>query len=126
MNCRNTPDAGVLACLNRDAAGPRAVLAACLALALAAPWTGSQAGGRDDHERARQAVASGEVLPWPQIAQRIAASHPGELLELELEREDGRWIYEVRLLQPGGRILKLELDARTGELLRQRRAKAPH
>lgn len=48
---------------------------------------------------------------------RLEKSHPGQVLEVELERDDGRWIYEIKLLQAGGRLLKLKLDARSGELL---------
>lgn len=77
----------------------------------------------DDHERAREAVARGEVLPLGTVLQRLENSHPGQVLEVDLEREDGRWIYEIRLLQPGGRLVKLEVDARSAEVLRQRRKK---
>ncbi|MBP6900388.1 MAG: PepSY domain-containing protein [Burkholderiaceae bacterium] len=91
------------------------------ALAPAGAW----ASDRQDHERARAAVQAGEVLPLPVLLERLRASHPGRVLELELEREDGRWIYEVRLLQAGGQLLKLELDAATGQLLKLKR-KDPH
>lgn len=74
-----------------------------------------------DHERARSAVQAGEVLPLPVLLQRLQQSYPGQVLELELERDDGRWIYEVKLLQPGGQVVKLELDARTAAVLKQRR-----
>ena len=45
--------------------------------------------------------------------------HPGQVLEVELEQEDGRWVYEVKLLQAGGRLMKLELDAGTGAVLKR-------
>ena len=89
----------------------------CLAAALGPATAGND---RHDHERARAAVAAGEVLPWPALRERLQRTHPGQVLELELEREDGRWIYEVKLLQPGGRLLKLELDAATGQVLKAR------
>ena len=57
-------------------------------------------------------------------AERLAATHPGEVLEVELERDDGRWIYELKLLQPGGELRKLKLDARSGELLQDRLRRA--
>jgi hypothetical protein len=75
------------------------------------------ADGRDDHERARAAVLAGEVLPLATVLERLQRTHPGQVLELELDREDGRWIYEIKLLQPGGQLLKLEVDARTGQVL---------
>jgi uncharacterized membrane protein YkoI len=42
------------------------------------------------------------------------------VLEVELERKNGRWLYEIKLLRQGGGLLKLELDARSGEVLRQK------
>ncbi len=73
-----------------------------------------------DHERARAAVQSGQALPLATLLQRLQRSHPGQVLEVELEREHGRWVYEITLLQPGGRLLKLELDAATGAVLKAR------
>ncbi|WP_245479024.1 PepSY domain-containing protein [Rubrivivax rivuli] len=74
-------------------------------------------GDARDHERARAAVQAGEVMPLPQLLQKLQRSHPGQVLELELEREDGRWVYEVKLLQAQGRLMKLAVDAATGEVL---------
>lgn len=95
--------------------------AAALLLAAAGTLPVAAAGGRDDHERARAAVQAGEVLPLPALLERLQRTHPGQVLELELEREDGRWIYEVRLLQPDGQLLKLEVDAHTAQVLEARR-----
>ena len=81
----------------------------------------ARAGGPDDHERARAAVQAGEVLPLAALRERLQRSHPGRILELELGRDDGRWIYEVKLLQADGQLLKLELDARTAQVLELRR-----
>jgi len=87
------------------------------ALALPSAW----AGDERDHERARSAVQMGEVLPLPTLLEKLQRTHPGKVLELELERDDGRWIYEVKLLQTNGQLLKLELDAGTGQLLQVKR-----
>lgn len=96
-----------------------------LAMLLAAAWTlpAARAGERHDHERARAAVEAGEVLPLPALLARLQRTHPGQVLELELERDDGRWVYEVKLLQADGRLLKLDLDAATGAVLEARRRK---
>ena len=74
-----------------------------------------------DHERARAAVEAGQVLPLPTLLERLRRTHPGQVLELELEREDGRWIYEVKLLQANGQLLKLEVDAATAQVLQAKR-----
>ncbi|MGA0991528.1 MAG: PepSY domain-containing protein, partial [Burkholderiaceae bacterium] len=71
--------------------------------------------------RARAALRAGEVLPLQVLLQRVQAEYPGRVLGIELEREDGRWIYEVKLLDPSGQLNKLELNAATGAVLRLRR-----
>jgi uncharacterized membrane protein YkoI len=96
--------------------------AACLLAGLLA--TPIARASERDHERAREAVQAGQVLPLPAVLDKLAISHPGQVLEVELEheREHGResWVYEIKLLQRNGQLLKLELDAQTGELLRSK------
>jgi len=92
-----------------------------LVVLLASSWPPpALAGGKGDHERARAALQAGEVLPLRTLLERVERSHPGQVLEVELERDDGRWIYELKLLQAGGRLLKLKLDARTAEPLQSK------
>jgi uncharacterized membrane protein YkoI len=97
------------------------VLTAMLLSAMALPV--ARAGDKADHEQARAAVQAGEVLPLPILLHKLQRTHPGQVLELELERDDGRWLYEVKLLQANGRLLKLELDASTGLVLKVKREK---
>lgn len=92
---------------------------ALLCLALAASTV--LAGGKPDHERARAAVQAGQVMPLPTLLDKLQRSHPGRVLELELEQEAGTWVYEMRLLQADGQLLKLKLDARTAQVLSTRR-----
>jgi uncharacterized membrane protein YkoI len=101
----------------------RAFAAGLLAGLLAAPL--AQASERD-HERARQAVQAGQVLPLPAVLEKLAATHPGQVLGVELEREresdhgrDG-WVYEIKLLQRDGQLVKLALDAKTAEVLQSK------
>ena len=92
--------------------------AVCGVLLLAGP---AAADRRDDHERAREAVASGRILPLEAIVERARAETGGDVLDVELEDEhDGRFVYEIKILAPGGRIVKLEYDAATGALLRSK------
>ena len=102
-----------------DFAVQRWLLAALLAALLALP-VDSMARSELDQNRARAALQAGEILPLATILTRLAQTQPGQVLEVELERKDGRWLYEIKLLQPGGGLLKLELDARSGEVLRQK------
>ena len=97
----------------------RWLLPALLAALLALP-VDSMAHSEPDQNRARAALQAGEILPLGAILTRLTQTQPGQVLEVELERKDGRWLYEIKLLQPGGGLLKLELDARSGEVLRQK------
>lgn len=100
----------------------RSTLAVVLATALASPL----ALADSEQDRARDAVQTGKVLPLKTVLDRLQREHPGQVLEVELEQEDGRWIYEIKLLQPGGRLVKLEIDAASGAVLqRNGRARKP-
>lgn len=91
-----------------------------LALAAAVSTTLLPAMADDDHNRARAAVQAGQILPLKTVLERLERDHPGQVLEIELDREKDRWIYEVRLLQADGKLVKLELDAATADVLRSR------
>lgn len=84
-------------------------------------WPGAWASDSHDHEKARAALEAGQVLPLPTLLERLRRTHPAQVLELELEREGGRWIYEVKLLQADGQLLKLKFDAATGQVVQTRR-----
>lgn len=72
-----------------------------------------------DHDLARRALEAGEVLPLRTILERVEREYPGQVMEVELEREQdgGRWIYEIKLLRSGGTLTKLKVDARDGRVL---------
>jgi len=76
------------------------------------------ADDKRDHDRARAALAAGAIRPLADILAEVERRWVGQVIETELEHDDGRWIYEFKLLPPSGRIYKLELDAATGALLK--------
>jgi uncharacterized membrane protein YkoI len=41
-------------------------------------------------------------------------------MEVELERKHERWVYEIKLLRPGGSLVKLRVDASDGTILDRR------
>lgn len=71
----------------------------------------------DDHERARAALQAGEIRPLAELLAGIEARYIGRVIETELDREDGRWVYSFKLLPPTGRVFELEVDAATGRVL---------
>ena len=60
-----------------------AFLVAALAVGGAAPASAS------DHDRARRAVEEGRILPLKEILARAQGAYPGQVIEAELEDEDG-------------------------------------
>jgi len=73
----------------------------------------------EDHERARELVKSGEIISLQQLMQMIAGSEAAKqrLLEVELETEKGRLVYELELVDEKGVVRELLFDAKTGEAL---------
>lgn len=101
------------------------LLLLCAALASAAlvlllPESARASSDDRDHDRARTALQAGEVMPLKTLLLQLERSHPGQVLEVELEQEHGLWVYEFKLLQPDGRLVQLDLDARSGAVLKQR------
>lgn len=94
-----------------------------LVLGLPLSQVPARASDLDDHDRARQALQAGEVLPLLSILRRVEQDYPGQIMEVELEQEDNRWIYEIKVLRRGGALVKLEIDARSGVVLGTRERK---
>lgn len=70
------------------------------------------------HETARRLVAQGKILPLKDIVSAVRSKVPGEHLETELEYDDGRLVYDFKILRAGGRIQEVEVDAATGRILK--------
>jgi uncharacterized membrane protein YkoI len=92
------------------------VLAMAASAAFAAPALASDRRG--DHDEALTAVEQREALPLTRIMGIAQGVVPGEIIEIELERDDGRLIYEVQILARTGRVREVEIDARSGVVLR--------
>lgn len=71
-----------------------------------------------DHDEARQLRKSGDILSLELILEKLRQSHPGKILEVELETESGQIVYEIEMLNEDGIVEELIIDARTGDLLR--------
>ena len=71
----------------------------------------------DDDQRIRQLQRSGEILSLEQIFDRARKVKPGRIVDVDLDKDNGRYIYEIELLESSGKVWEMEFDARTGELL---------
>jgi uncharacterized membrane protein YkoI len=78
---------------------------------------GAAALADDSHLEARRLAREGQILTLQQILGRIGKIQPGQILEVELEREHARLIYEIELLDKQGTVWEFKLDAVSGEIL---------
>lgn len=71
----------------------------------------------DDDRRIRQLQRNGEILSLEKIFTAARAVKAGRIVDVDLDKEDGRYVYEIELLDASGRVWEMEFDARTGDLL---------
>lgn len=61
----------------------------------------------------------GRIISLEKLLALVAQHHPqASLLEVELEEDDDIYIYEVELATRDGVVRELEIDAATGEILK--------
>lgn len=70
-----------------------------------------------DAETVREWVEAGRVLPLEELLARHRKRIPGRLLDLEVENEHGRIVYELEMVDEAGRVQEIYLDAQSGEWL---------
>ncbi|HVI99886.1 MAG TPA: PepSY domain-containing protein [Sphingomonas sp.] len=103
---------------------PRRATIAALLLAAIVPATAiaHDHDQKDEHRHLREAVLSGKLLPLNRILAIAQSRAPGEVVKVELDDDDddyrGRIIYEVKTLARSGRVMKVEIDAATGKVLK--------
>jgi len=73
-----------------------------------------------DYDTARKLRESGDIMPLETILHKLNQTHPGKVLQVELEHEHGRVIYEIELLDAKGKVWEFKIDPRNGEILKQK------
>jgi len=78
------------------------------------PWFGR----RREHDRAREGVIRGRMIPLEDLENRIARTTPGYRIgNPEFLMFGGRPVYRIRWRTPEGRILIVFCDAETGQVI---------
>lgn len=72
-----------------------------------------------DQDCARVLVTQGKILPLSEILKMTEKEITGEIVEIELENEEGLWVYEISTIDAEGRLIEMEIDAASGRLLEQ-------
>ena len=57
-------------------------------------------------EVAKRLLSEGRIKPLSEILNSVKRQIPGKMIEVELELEDGKYVYEFKLLRPDGRCRK--------------------
>lgn len=68
-------------------------------------------------EDMQKAVERGEIKSLATLRSIVAERFPGEIVRISTSGEHGRYHYEFRVLRPDGRLLEIEMDAASGEVL---------
>lgn len=71
-----------------------------------------------DHDAAVRARSAGEILPLTDIIEHVRRIHQGEVVGVELERKNGQWLYEIKLVTPQSRYLEIYIDARDKRIVK--------
>jgi uncharacterized membrane protein YkoI len=136
-HCRNAADQNLLIYVSilsgrfRHGAGVKnrqntlrfvaAAVAAQICVAPSMLAAGERDGMRQDDLRQddmRQAVERGEIRSLADILARLRGKLPGEVAGVEIERKNGRWLYEFRVVDDKGRLFEVRVDAKTAAIER--------
>ena len=96
----------------------RRMLVGCLLVAaLAVSLRMAHADDDDDWRSLHRQVEAGQIKPLSEILDALARDWHGDVIDVDIEDDDGETLYEIELLGPQGQVVEFEIDARTGEVL---------
>ena len=79
----------------------------------------------DDRKRRRRERSRNSLPPGSEnlqtILKKVRSEFPGRIIEVELDDDDGRLVYEIKLLDSKGRLFELDVDPRNGNILKVER-----
>jgi uncharacterized membrane protein YkoI len=79
---------------------------------------GNKVKGQSEHDAVRDALRRGDVLPLAKVLAIAVQRVPGDVIKVELEQEKRVLVYEIKVLTQSGRVREVEIDARTGVVLK--------
>lgn len=74
-----------------------------------------------EFDSVRQLQKQGDILPLREVLAHARGHRPGRVLDTRLESERHRYVYAIELVDDGGQVWELKLDASTAELLEDHR-----
>ena len=96
------------------------LISSLLAALIAGGTTMPLAVAKDDKSECKrsqdcalQALKSGEIRPLTDVLAVARNKLPGEVIKVELDRDDGIWVYEIKVLTSSGKRREIEINAQT-------------
>lgn len=68
------------------------------------------------HDELPDDVASGRIKSLAELRRTVNERVPGDIVSARIEEEHGLALYEFRVLRADGRLVEVEVDARSGQI----------
>jgi uncharacterized membrane protein YkoI len=78
------------------------------------------------HDDAKLLQEKGVIVPLERIVEDALRLHRGHVVETELERKKGKYVYEVEIVDEQGVLWELKYDAANGTLIKAKEATEDH
>ncbi|MGD8567917.1 MAG: PepSY domain-containing protein [Gammaproteobacteria bacterium] len=77
------------------------------------------AGADDDinQDQAQALRKQGVILPLENILDIARRQRHGRVMEVELEKSHGRYVYEIEIVDDNGKVWELKVDASDGSMI---------
>lgn len=75
-----------------------------------------------DQNKVLRARKNAKILPYGKVAKIIEQKYQGRIVNQKLvERKDGQWVYELRVLNQDNKVINVILDAVTGKEIKPKK-----
>jgi uncharacterized membrane protein YkoI len=95
-----------------------ALISAVTTLPASSPAQDQNSDCKRPQDCALGAFKDGEIRALSEILAVAREKIPGEVVKIELEREKGVWVYEIKILTPHGQRREIEINAQTLEIVK--------
>ena len=65
----------------------------------------------------RDAVNNRKILPFSELKSIVVKQFGTNIVDVEIEHENGEWIYEFKVISQSGRLIEIYLNAETGRII---------
>lgn len=76
--------------------------------------------GRQDQTQAREERRDGQRVDLGSVVRRVSAGRQGRMLGVSERGSGDRLVYVIRWEYPGGRVVDITVDGRTGAIIGER------